>query len=321
MVRGVLLFSVRPVASWLNVRRLKRVGTSPVAESVQEAMQRIAARLQVQRRVEILASTVVTSPIVVGCFRSLILLPTSFIANVPASQLEAILAHELAHVRRYDYLVNLVQTLIETLFFYHPAVWWLSHRIRIERENCCDDLVVATFANKADYGRALLAVEQFRNSAAATPTLAVSAKGGSLLTRVRRLVHTPGHEESAGGAGVFALATLMLGIVSAGFWVSTETQANDEQVAVELADEVSVERILFQPPNNYQMSVLLNWSASRRTLAPPAKVGCPMAEDWTKASVNGPEELRCMAKRLQVDCRMAFSRMPVLAIFCFGFEA
>ncbi|MEZ6126292.1 MAG: M56 family metallopeptidase [Planctomycetaceae bacterium] len=92
---GVLLFSIRPVWSWLNVRRLRTVGTSPVADSVQQALQRVAERLQVRRRVNVLASTMVSSPIVVGCFQSVILLPLSFIANVPPSQLEAILAHEL----------------------------------------------------------------------------------------------------------------------------------------------------------------------------------------------------------------------------------
>ena len=256
---GVLLFSVRPVFGWLNVRRLRSVGTSPVAESVQQALQRIAERLHVSRRVEILASTVVTSPMVVGCFRSVILLPGSFIANVPASQLEAILAHELAHVRRYDYLINLLQTLIETLFFYHPAVWWLSYRIRIERENCCDDLVVVTFANKADYGRALLAVEEFRNTPVSTSTLALGAQGGSLLDRVRRLVNPPSQNERAGSAGAVALTVLTIGLLAVGFWASAETQADEEDVTesaepdslvVDIADGISLQLLAVHPHND-----------------------------------------------------------------------
>jgi len=225
---GVLLFSIRPLWSWLNVCRLRKVGTSPVAESVREALQRIAERLQVTRRVEILASAVVSSPIVVGCFRSVILLPASFIANVPASQLEAIIAHELAHVRRHDYLVNLLQTLIETMFFYHPAVWWLSHCIRIERENCCDDLVVSTFGNRADYGRALLAVEEFR-TAAALSKLALSANGGSLLNRVRRLVDTSGANHNTNSAGAAALAILTLGLAIAAIWFTSTSHAADDK--------------------------------------------------------------------------------------------
>lgn len=256
---GVLLFSVRPVVGWLNVRRLRMVGTSPVTENVQQALQSIAERLRVNRQVEILASTVVTSPIVVGCFRSVILLPASFIANVPATQLEAILAHELAHVRRYDYLINLLQTLVETLFFYHPAVWWLSHRIRIERENCCDDLVVATFANNADYGRALLAVEEFRNKAVPPSTLALGAQGGSLLDRVRRLLKPPEQDRRAGSAGAVALTVLTIGLLVVGFWASAETQADDEAVTesahpdslmVDIADGISLELLAVHPHND-----------------------------------------------------------------------
>jgi len=90
----------------------------------------------------------------------------------------------LAHIRRHDYLVNLGQTLIETIFFYHPAVWWLSHQIRCERENCCDGIVVSVIGNRLDYSRALLALEELRG----TPTpLALGANGGSLVSRVRRL--------------------------------------------------------------------------------------------------------------------------------------
>ena len=82
-------------------------------------------------------------PTVIGWLRPVVLVPASALAGMTPQQLEAILAHELAHIRRHDYLVNLLQTLVETLLFYHPAVWWLSRRIRIERENCCDDLAVS----------------------------------------------------------------------------------------------------------------------------------------------------------------------------------
>lgn len=210
------------------VRRLRRVGTSPVAATVQQALECMRARLQVTRRVEVLASSLVTSPIVVGCFRSVILLPTSFIASVPVSQLEAILAHELAHVLRYDYVVNLLQTLVETLFFYHPAVWWLSHRLRIERENCCDDLVVAALGNKVEYGRALLAVEQFRGTAAST--LALGAKGGSLLRRVKRLNVDPHGDDRRSSSGLVAMAIVVAGIVATAIWASTLATADEEPI-------------------------------------------------------------------------------------------
>src|ERR687891_1536007 len=102
-------------------------------------------------------------------------------SGLSAQQLEAILAHELAHIRRHDYLVNLLQTLVETLLFYHPAVWWLSRRIRLEREHCCDDLAVSLCGDPYTYASALADLEQLRGSG----QLVVAATGGSLLQRVR----------------------------------------------------------------------------------------------------------------------------------------
>ncbi|MCA9173020.1 MAG: M48 family metalloprotease [Planctomycetales bacterium] len=207
---GVLLCSIRPVWSWLNVRRLRRVGVAAADPSTLRLLERAAGRLKVTRRVELLMSTLVTSPAVIGCFKAVILLPASFIASVPASQLEAVLAHELAHVRRNDLFVNLLQTLIETLFFYHPAVWWLSRRIDVERENCCDDLVVTMMDNRLDYGRALVAVEQFR--AERRSQLALSASGGSLLTRIRRLADDgPRDERRSAAAPALGLSMAGLG--------------------------------------------------------------------------------------------------------------
>lgn len=214
---GVVLFSLRPLVSWINVHRLTTTGVTPVSSFVKEAFDRVQQRLKIVRRVQVLQSIVVNSPIVVGCFRSTILLPACFISSVPVSQLEAILAHELAHVRRYDYLVNLLQTMVETLFFYHPAVWWISHRIRDERENCCDDLVVAALGNKIEYGRALLAVEQFRT--AATASLALSARGGSLLARVQRLFSRPAQDDRS-SAGLAAIVILLAIFTAAGVWTT-----------------------------------------------------------------------------------------------------
>ena len=125
------------------------------------------------------------------------LLPASALAGLSPQQLEAILAHELAHIRRHDYLVNLLQTLVETLLFYHPAVWWLSRRIRVERENCCDDLAVSLCGDPV---RVCARRWPISRSCAATPaTLVLAATGGSLLQRVRRLLGAPSHAGRAPG--------------------------------------------------------------------------------------------------------------------------
>ena len=148
------------------VQRLKSAGVARVGEDVAAVVSRLKEQLGLQRTVRVLQSTLVNSPIVVGCYRSVILLPTSLLTALPASQLESILAHELAHVRRFDYLINLLQTGVETLFFYHPAVWWMSRRMRIERENCCDDVVIGVLGDRVQYGRALLAIEEHRGATA-----------------------------------------------------------------------------------------------------------------------------------------------------------
>src|SRR2546422_656218 len=103
---------------------------------------RLAARLRIRRPVRVLESAVVQVPAVIGWLRPVILLPASALTGLTPLQLDALVAHELAHVRRYDYLVNLIQSVIETLLFYHPAVWWASQQVREEREHCCDDLAV-----------------------------------------------------------------------------------------------------------------------------------------------------------------------------------
>src|SRR5438034_11106483 len=116
------------------------MGTRPAPVACMEALERLAARLRVSRPVRVLESAIVQVPAVLGWVRPVILLPASALTGLTPLQLDALLAHELAHVRRYDYLVNLIQSVIETLLFYHPAVWWISGRMRQEREHCCDDL-------------------------------------------------------------------------------------------------------------------------------------------------------------------------------------
>lgn len=182
---GVTFCSLRPVAGWHMLKRLRHVGVSPVSDDVQTAVARVSLKLGVRRVVSVLQSSQVQAPVVIGYLRPVILLPLTLLTSIPPSQLEAILAHELAHIRRHDFVINLLQTLVETLFFYHPAVWWLSHRIRIEREHCCDDLVVVSLGNKLDYGRALLAVAEFSGN---NSLFALGATDGSLLSRVRRVL-------------------------------------------------------------------------------------------------------------------------------------
>ena len=185
---GVLCFQLRGVAGWMAARRLGRRGVCAAGALWQGRVERLAARMRVSRPVILLESCLAEVPVVMGCLRPVILMPVGLMTGLPAEQIEAILLHELAHIRRHDYLVNLLQIVVEGLVFYHPAVWWISGVMRAERENCCDDLVVATQGDALGYAAALAALEENRGAVRET---VLAATGGSLVKRVRRLLVQP----------------------------------------------------------------------------------------------------------------------------------
>jgi beta-lactamase regulating signal transducer with metallopeptidase domain len=207
---GVAALSLRLVLGWRVATRLTRRGAVAARPELAAAMARLARRLSLSRPVRLLESAAVEVPVALGVLRPAILLPLSSLTGLSTRQIEALLAHELAHVRRNDYLVNLLQSAAETLFFYHPAVWWVSGRIRAERENCCDDLAVSVTGDARLYACALVDLEERRGGRRA---LAVAADGGDLLRRVARLfpaaaVRTPAHTRRV--AGGVALSALLL---------------------------------------------------------------------------------------------------------------
>lgn len=183
---GVLVFYVRHAAGFITVHRLRRRGVCCAPARWQQELARLSTRLRVSRPVTLLESSLADTPMVLGHLRPLILMPVGLLAGLPAAQIEAILLHELAHVRRHDYLVNVLQRLFEGLLFYHPAVWWICSVIRTERENCCDDVVVSIVGDAHEYAVALAALEQNRWSARKP---AIAATGGSIVSRVRRLLY------------------------------------------------------------------------------------------------------------------------------------
>ena len=181
---GVLLLSIRLIAACASVERLKRA-TRAVDATVALRVQSLAHRFGIDKPVRVFESALVRVPTVVGYLRPVILLPASVITGLAPAHLDAVIAHELAHVRRHDYLVNALQSLVETLLFYHPAVWWCSRQIRIEREHCCDDMVVEAGGNRVAYAAALAQLEELRGL---QPMLSLNASGGRLVDRIRRLL-------------------------------------------------------------------------------------------------------------------------------------
>ncbi len=209
------LFSLRPVWGLWMQWRLRRVGLTPVPASVTHCLNDLAQRLGLRRTVSVAQSVRIGVPMAVGYLRPLILLPGCVITGLTAAQLEALIAHELAHIRRHDWLVNAFQLLVETVFFYHPAVWWLSRQIRQERENCCDDLAVLLVGDRGTVGRMLLALEELRER---TPGLALAATGGNLLSRVRRVVAKGRQPEPTGREWLPAGVLLLLAGLGGAAW-------------------------------------------------------------------------------------------------------
>lgn len=228
---GMSLCSLRPLTGWLTLRRLRTIGISTVGPVLAESTQRIAARLGVTQAVSVWRSTVTKTPLVIGYLRPVLLIPVAMLAELPLAELEAILAHELAHIRRHDFLVNLWQTALETVFYYHPAVWSLSHRLRAEREHCCDDLALSIVGDPVCYGRALLHVEELRG---AESLLAFGAGGGSLRGRILRLFGQSSPPTIAAG---LLTGVLLPSVALAGLLVAFATGAPTDKSNAAAADK------------------------------------------------------------------------------------
>ena len=208
---GVAVMMIRLAGGWMLTRRLARRAAVAVSPAIELAARSIARRLNVRRTVSILESKLVKVPTLIGWLRPVILLPTAALSGLTPDQLRAVLAHELAHVRRHDYLVNLLQSVVETLLFYHPAAWWVSAQIRTEREHCCDDLAVEVCGDRLVYASALAEL----TALSGTRGLALAATDGSLVSRVRRILGGPrSTHESAPLWPLFALVLLVIGAAS-----------------------------------------------------------------------------------------------------------
>ncbi len=215
---GVLVLSLRLLIGWRSAGRLALLATAPARPEILASVERLLRRLALSTPVRVLESAALQVPVALGVFRPAVLLPVSSLTGVPVKQIEALLAHELAHIRRHDYLVNLIQSAAETLLFYHPAVWWVSGRIRVERENCCDDLAVAATGDAIVYARALVDLEERRNPGR-TGAVALAADGGQLFGRIARLfpeaAGSPHARPRSRAAGALGLACVVLAFAAA----------------------------------------------------------------------------------------------------------
>jgi beta-lactamase regulating signal transducer with metallopeptidase domain len=216
---GVTLLSLKLCLDLIYVSRVRRRST-PVAGGLMQQLESLKRRIGISRTVCLLQTKLCDSPSIIGIFRPVVLLPVSVMTGLSEEQLTAILLHELAHIRRHDYLINLLQSIIETLLFYHPAVWWVSGQIRAEREYACDDMVVRLGSHPVSYARALAELESLRH----TSKLAMAASHTNLTGRVKRLLGASQVTPARGLAGV-ALLTVLSALLFAALSVGAQAQA------------------------------------------------------------------------------------------------
>ena len=196
---GVMLLSLRTVGGWVYLRLLIRRG---VVRDWPEMVE-LCARMGVRRDVELRVTGRVDSPFTAGFWRPVIVMPVATLAGLPAEQLEAVILHELAHIRRYDYLAEWVLQVVETVLFYHPAIWWMTSMMRRERERSCDDMAIASGVESGCYAKALLRLEEMR-----VPMGANGWAGSDLRGRVMRVLGRPSRTPAWPVLAVLALAVV-----------------------------------------------------------------------------------------------------------------
>jgi beta-lactamase regulating signal transducer with metallopeptidase domain len=210
---GLLFFGFRLLGSLMYLQYLRRNQVRPLPGYWQERLREMAGRMGIVREVQWMESARVQSPMLIGWLRPLIFFPLGAVNQLKPEEVEAILAHELAHIRRHDFLINLLQSVVETLYYFNPAVWWISELIRTEREHVCDDLAVAQSRGSLQYARALLSLQQWQQPAPAM-AMGLFGHGPALLQRIRRILKQP---QSRRHLRERLTATLLL--LAAGLWI------------------------------------------------------------------------------------------------------
>ncbi len=183
---GISLFSLRFFGGIIYTQRLKSIAIESPPASLMKKFEQLKQRLHIRKQVKLLQSGWVRVPMLAGYLRPVILLPVSLVSHIPASQLEAILLHELIHLKRHDNMINILLRIMEILFFFNPAVWWISGIIRREREGACDEKALEFYQDKISYAQALASIEEFRQN---IPVYAAAFSGNknNLLNRIKRL--------------------------------------------------------------------------------------------------------------------------------------
>jgi beta-lactamase regulating signal transducer with metallopeptidase domain/type II secretory pathway component GspD/PulD (secretin) len=267
---GVFGLSIWHLGGWAQLHRLKSRMVEDVNLFVHSTLQQLSGKLGVNKVVQVVKSALVEVPTVVGWIRPVVLLPASALTGLSSQQLEALLAHELAHIRRHDYLVNMLQTAVEILGFYHPAVWWISHTIRLERENCCDDMAISVCGDARQYVKALAEMERIRCGQA---ELAIAASGGNLSRRISRLLgKEAGVKTHASWAPAVIAAILLIALAIPASLALSGADSEDTSAAAisNLAAGTTTDEMLPPAPGSAEIAGKLQIALECKVIEVPA---------------------------------------------------
>ncbi|MBT1700739.1 hypothetical protein KK083_27865 [Fulvivirgaceae bacterium PWU4] len=233
---GAFFFALRMVSAWWYVSKL-RTESFVIDDVWNDRLQTLARQLGINRAITLAQSARIHSPMVIGCLKPIVLVPMGMLAGLPAEQIETIFIHELAHIRRHDYIINLVQSFVETIFFFNPFVWIISGIIRREREFCCDDTVIAKHGSALVYARALTQLEEARLTKAAF-ALSLAENKNQLLNRIKRIMEKSAKNYS-GRDRLIPAALLVVGLICASWLtITSEPEQHNREAANQAADTV-----------------------------------------------------------------------------------
>lgn len=250
---GVLVLMLRFLGGFAYLQRLRHHQVTSVSKDWQVKTLEIADQLRIKKVVRLFESAMVKTPMVIGHLKPVILLPLGTISGLGSKQVESILAHELAHIARNDYLVNILQSIVEIFLFFNPAMWWISARIREERENCCDDIALQLTNDRLTLVKTLATLEEMRVSAPQA-AVAFAGKKGGLVGRIRRIVNSP--RTNATFSEGFVAAMLLIGFLFlASFYVHTKQVPVKNKVRQTLATKGNRISEQAQKPSKVQAKV------------------------------------------------------------------
>jgi beta-lactamase regulating signal transducer with metallopeptidase domain len=221
---------VQMLSALVKAQRIRHYGHSPVPAEWEQKLGALMNRLQIYLPVRLLESTQIKVPVVMGYLKPIILLPIGLLNHLSTEEVESILLHELAHIRRRDYVINLIQGLLDTLFFFNPALLWVSSLIRLERENCCDDMAIRQTGSRQQFVEALVSFYAYTNPAPNQFALAFAAKESQLVSRVKRIVYKKNRTLNPMERGVLLGTLLLMGV---SFTILAWTNAPDPTTRME----------------------------------------------------------------------------------------